>query len=375
MSSFERSQRRLFCQGVQLTRSMSACDPGKWPVLQNARSVLQGTLQARVGLTVVAGAAFGSAIHTLERFDDPTPFATVPHLYVVGAGVNLYDGAVGGGAYPQIDTGYSGDPLSLVEATPPQSPQPWIYVADRSRMRKVNANGKVYVWGLAPPTDEPSAVVQALGVNVIDNFFLNGNQWMNAGTQAGGLGPVLRVNTSISQILYDSGASGYASVVPVDPTNIHESMLLSVGAGLETVAVTETTIAVASTTIAAIIYDAGTTGLCTIQPAGSLGVGQLEGPSLSDYNTRAGLIIAVPIGIEAGGIGTGVPPPPSTVPTPRIRQIDFPVNAVVSLGGATETVRILSVAVGKDGVHAPCRGWDHGPDGLPRLPGGHVRGC
>lgn len=350
MSAFTRSQRRFLCSGIQLTRPMDACDQGKWPILQNVRSVLQGGLQARQGLVPVPNAVFAGPIHSLDRMDDPTTYALNASLIVVGAGAALYTGPVGG-VFGQVDTGYSGDPLSLAVAMPSQSPQPWLYVADRSRMRKTNANQVTEPWGIAPPLAAPTTVVQPLGLNIIERFGFNAPAvpWDNLGTQASAKEVTDRINTQIGQILYDTGVSGWASIAPNDPTDITEGMLLTVN-GIEVLAVTELLIAVANTTIAAILYDVGATGLCTIQPVGSLGTGQLEEPSLADLAVRAGFSQAVPRGTEPSG--SGVPPPPSATPTPTIRQLDFPVNCIVTLGGLAEFVRVLSVAVGPDGVQS-----------------------
>lgn len=374
MAQFQRAQRRFDCQGLHLTRALDNLPPGKYGVLQNVRSYVQGEVTARSGLVLQTPISLVSPLHSIQRFDDPTPFATFPHRYFLGGGGNLYAGTVGSGVYPLIDSGYSGNPLSLVAATPPQSPQPWLYIADTQRIRKSNANlNTTYAVGLAPPTLEPTGALQALGFNIIDDFSGGFVPWVSAGASVTPLGASIhRVNTAISAILYDSGATGYCSIVPAIWDHINDGILVTLG-GVETVPVTETTVAVASTTIAAILYDAGTTGLCTIQPAASLGVGQLEGPAYDDYAVRTnrarsladikqrtggpGLLGGLLGSVEAaaGGLlpSLNVDPfaePNSSANNPRIRQVDFPVNCIVSLGG--EKVRILSVALGRDGVQS-----------------------
>ncbi len=350
MSAFTRVQRRFLCQGLQLTRAADNVDPGKFPILRNVRSVVQGAIQARDGLTLVPTSAFGAPVHTVTRFDDASPFAGQAHLYVIGAGANLYAGPLNG-PFPQIDTGYSGNPLSLVDAVPPQSPQPFVYIADSARMRKTDSNGNVYGVGIYPPTGEPSSALQQLGSDIIDRFAPSGNLWMAVGPTAVIVGPIQRVNTQIVDILYDSGNTGYASIHPLSMDSINEGILLQMTASLETFIVTETTIAVATTTVQAILYDSGTTGLCTIQPAGSLGTGQLSAPTYQDYVSRYGGAFLLNPGEPFGAItGSGffeTPGSPPPAPTGRsISQVDFPVNCLVQIG--TEVVRILSVAVGRD---------------------------
>lgn len=346
MSAFTRTERRLLHTGVQLTRSREGCDPGKWPVSINVRSTVAGTITARAGMVAVQGALFGEPIHTLVRFDDATPFAADGSLYFIGSGTNVYSGDTCGGSYPSVDSGYSGDPLSFATATPPQSPQPWLYVADPSRNRKFDANGHNYRMGILPPRDEPATELQAVGINIIERFESGYAPWVPIGTNAVSGVVVQRVNTTVSSVLYDLNvAPSYASIVPAVPDGITEGMLITVGS--QTIAVTQVTIAVAPTTVAAIQFDSGTSGMCTIQPAASLGTGQLEGPSLQDYQTRFGVPYAVPVGTAPGGTGTNLPPTPTanTVAN-RVRLLDFPRNCVINLGG--ELVRIHNVAIGLD---------------------------
>src|SRR5256885_10129857 len=67
---------------------------------------------------------------------------------------------------------------------------------------------------------------------------------------------------------------------------------------------------------------------------------------IRDYKVTGVQTCALPIFAVPRGLA-GLPNPviPSqTTPVRRIRQTDFPVNALVTLGGTSETVRILSVA-------------------------------
>ncbi len=309
-------------------------------------------MQHREGLVIVPGAAFGNPIYSVTRFDDATPFADDPNLYVIGAGGHLYLGSING-PFPQVDTGYSGDPLSFVSATPPQSPQPWLFVADEDRMRKLDANGNIFQFGIAAPTGEPTSVLQSLGINVVWRFVpLGGPPVTTVGTYTTStLAVVARVNTTVDQHLFDDGAApGYVSIVPVSMAGINAPMLLTVnGDTANPMAVQATTIAVTATTIQAILYDAGSTGLCSIQPVGSLGTGQLTGHTIRDQFAAAGIAYAVPRGTEASGPGLPTAPDPKGSLT--FIQPDFPVNCLISLGN-TETVRILSVAVGRDGLQS-----------------------
>jgi hypothetical protein len=339
MAAFQRSEQRFLCNGVCVNAPLDKTPPGKYPILQNVRSYVAGTIQARLGITAIAnGVLAAGTIHSIGRLNDPTGFATAPFFRFFGAGVAVRAGQA---AYPQIDTGYSGNPLTFTVAAPVQSPQPWMYVTDTSRMRKINTSGTIYPIGVAAPVNPPSLALDPLYRAIISTF--TGTPWVAAGTAASAPVAVSRVNTTISAIFYDSGATGNCSVVPVSMDGIDTGTLISFNAG-ETEPVEFVTIAIADTTIAQIIYDVGATGLCTIQPTASLGTGQLEAPTVADYAARAGGYAtprtAGPASADISRLGIG-----------RIRQIDFPVNCLVRIAAA-ETVRILSVAIGPDGIQS-----------------------
>lgn len=344
MSAFTREQRRLAWAGLRLTAAIDDLPPGKYGIAENVRSYEVDQITARYGLTLLAGANLGASVNGVWRFDDPTPFATNAHLYFAAAGTSLFSSVVGSGVFNNIDTGYSGSPLTGVMATPPQAAQPWLYLFDTSRSRKVDADGHVYEVGISPPTTEPTAELQQIGINVIDIFSTAFIPWVTVGAAVGPVINVPRVNTTIFQLLHDNNgltvfsAPTYASIIPVSINAINPGIMIGLD-GSETVFVTDVTIAVATTTVAAIIYDAGTTGMATVQPTGSLGTGQLEAPSDADYQARF-----------APTPGAGLPPEPDAfaASNARIRQVDFPVNCLIDIGG--EIVRIQSAALGPDGV-------------------------
>lgn len=345
MAAFTRTQQRYACAGVCLNAPVDQCPPGKYPILQNIRSYQAESVQARLGLSLLANGNFGvGVVHSLGRLNDSTAFAASAFWLVFGAGTTLRGG---NSTYPQIDTGYSGNPLGMQVATPPSAPNPWMYVTDSSRMRKIDVNNHVYPIGIAQPPTAPALTLDPLYRAILANFTGVFLPWIAAGAAASGITPILRVNTTISNIIYDSGSTGNVSVVPASMASIDSGTLI-VFNGVETEQVQQVLLAVASTTIAGIIYDAGTSGLCTIQPAASLGTGQLEMPTMEDYAARAGAYGNLR---DVSNPNT-TPVPDMTGDSARIRQVDFPVNCLVTLGGATETVRILSVALGPDGIQS-----------------------
>jgi len=70
----------------------------------------------------------------------------------LGAASKLYAG------FTQVDTGYSGNPLSLVPFRPNQSVQPWMYVGDSLKMSKVRSDGLTYKMGIKEPQATPVIV-------------------------------------------------------------------------------------------------------------------------------------------------------------------------------------------------------------------------
>lgn len=341
-TAYTRLPQRLVFGGLALWQAdLLAQTLGKCPYAQNIRSYQEGTIQPREGNAVVtSGPLAGGAIHSIWRLNDPTTFAPAAAMRYLGAGAVLYARAPAAGAYNQIDTGYSGDPLSFVNAAPLQSPQPWTYIGDRTRTRKVNTANTIVPIGIAQPNTAPVLTLGAPGATVISELDVAAD-WANVGGGiVGALSNVAAVNTTISVIVYDSGNTGYCSIYPAAFTNIHVGQRLILNAA-ETVLVTDVLPTIATTTIAAIIYDSGNTGLCTIQPAASLGVGQLESPRFDEARRRFD-----PAWDAAE---------PAPTPIERIRSIDFPVNCLIKIntgGGTEEWVRIISAAVGRDGVQS-----------------------
>lgn len=370
MSAFSRDQHRFDCHGLHLNGAADACPPGKWPFLQNVRSYIQGAIHGRGGLVATPAAALGGPVHSLYRLADPTPFASIPSKRFYGVGANLFAGPTAG-PFPQVDTGYSGNPLSMLSIEPSGSPEPWLYVADSSRMQKFDVNGNAFPIGIASPVLPPTVSLGDVGVVPIAIFDSGTLGWLSVGTAATAIihkpripfaapGPV-----TITSIFYDTGTFGNASVVPSTMKDISEGMLLLFnsppGPVSWLVEVQQVTIAIAPTTIASIIYEVGTTGACVIQPTASLGTGQLDAPTAADLSYARLLEQSAAGTLPTGTIGVGVPRGSAGLPNPvapavnrpvrRIRQPDFPVNSLVVLNGA-ETVRILSVATGPDGIQS-----------------------
>ena len=349
MSEFQKATERFFFTGLSCFPP-DALPAGKFPYVRNIRTYAEGEMRAREGFVLTQ--TVGAEVHSLGRLNDPTSYnGGVGAVRLVGAGGDLYVGEPGNATPPVFDSGYSGEPLTFVNGLPPQAIRPFIYVADSDRYQKLQTNSGPYTVGLDQPgpiATEPDVRMQAQSRMGMD--IQTSTAWLAAGSAASAPTLGTRVDTTISAIIYDDGNTGYCSIVPADTAGITVGMLMTVGqppGSFDNSIVTEVTIAVADTTVAAIIYDSGSSGLCTVMPAGSLGVGQLEAPPIGAYHRRAfrtqGRAYAVPRG-EAGVVPVAIDP---NAPTRRIRQVDFPVNCIIDIGG--EIVRIESVAIGPDG--------------------------
>lgn len=149
---FENHPVRFGIGGLNLKDSLDVLEG--WARHTNLDHDNTGEVTARPGQTVAATA--GTTHHTMRKLRDPQ---TGVDVRIWGIDTNLYYGATG--ALTLIDSGYSGDPLTLVPHRPPLSGDPWMFVADRNRMRKVRADGVDLPIGLPAPT---VAVTSALGV-------------------------------------------------------------------------------------------------------------------------------------------------------------------------------------------------------------------
>jgi hypothetical protein len=260
MPNYKRVPYKLVCRGLSLRYPPDLLPEGYYSKLNNFTARQLGGLQPRSGLTQLFDTGSGLPIHSIRRLNDPTN-ATFSRL--IGAGTSLYDTTL----VTPIDTGYSGTPLSMVPFRPNQTPRPWMYISDGQRSRKVRTDRTNYPIGIAPPTAPP---VLARGVpqfNIIEQFTSTGSWSHTAGTvpnTAGAITNPARFNTTILAILYDSGSTGWASVAPTAADFNYQPGALIIFNGTEVCKIRQVFEPITSTTIGSILYDTGSTGLCSI---------------------------------------------------------------------------------------------------------------
>jgi hypothetical protein len=334
---YQRQPERFFYRGVQLV-PQDALSEGKLAWALNIRSYEEGTITVREGLSAVSDGSLGNPVHTLFRLNDDTPYAAVNAKRFAGAGTVLYAGNVGASqAYVSAVTGFSGNPLTGIVSTPFSSPRPYLYIGDSAQLRKINSDLDDYPVGIASPLDEPDATYAAVQTTYLNTVGgASPTLWSSYGVATPASPTPLpitdRINTTVTQILFDLGSNpSMASVALDDMTAVIPGIDVVLGASNEEVIVEEVHPAIAPTTIASIIYDVGSTGLCTIQPTGSFTQGQVEAAAPADVEAR----------FQAG---LDVPPRVSVT-----RTVDYAVDSLVELN-ASEVVRILSIAIGPDGT-------------------------
>ncbi len=336
---YQRLPERFFYTGIQLLPQDALTD-GKLAWALNIRAYQEGTITVREGWSPVSDAALeANPVHSLFRLDDTTPYASTAATRFAAADQTLYAAPATPGAvtYAAVLNGFSGNPLTGVVSTPWDSPRPYLYVGDSAQLRKVNTDLDDYPVGVASPLDEPDATYAAVQTTYLNTVGgASPTLWSSYGVATPPSPTPLpitdRINTTVSEILYDLGSNpSMAAIALADMTGVIPGIDVILGASNEEVIVMEVHPAIAPTTIASIIYDSGSSGLCTIQPTGSFTQGQVEA--------------AVPADIQARFDDTGPTPPRVTV----TRTVDYPVDSLIEID-SSEVVRILSVSLGQDGT-------------------------
>ena len=266
--NYQRKQFRALCEGITTSPPELLAGTANYPFLQNVRTYTQGVIETRPGMVRLNASALADTnVHSLRRLNDAVTGAS---FRMVGAGTSLYTQNTSTQAMTLRASGFSGAPLSSVIARPEQSPQAWMYLTDGTKAGKLGIVASVptyYNWGIASPNEAPAAALTAPAAQEIDWFDASAG-WAGSGAAAGAIGTTNRINTTISQILYDAGSTGYASCAPASmDENFQPGVRVRINSGGGTdeyVLINSVYPAPSSTTISDISYDSGSTGACTI---------------------------------------------------------------------------------------------------------------
>lgn len=267
---------KFIFSGVNLTNPVDLIPPFQYAKATNIRSYTFGVITSRPGLTLIEQA--GTEIHSLKRLNDPIANS---FSRIRGSGTTLRAGQT---SSTQIDSGYSGNPLSFIIMPPVLTPRPYIYISDSSKKSKFKVGASATVdWGINAPNKSPFISFGVPSYTIISDME-SSTGWAAGGT-AGSISNPDRVNTTIARIAYDVGSVGWASIEPTATTEINEGMFLIFNAS-ETAIVDEVIPGIPTTTIAAISYDSGTSGDCSIQLTASVGKMHLKKGSLISISTE-----------------------------------------------------------------------------------------
>lgn len=200
---FESQFTRFGIKGLNINDAIDAVEPDELTRMLNVTHRVDMAITSRAGQTNITGAAVGTNHHSIKRLNDPS---TDTWTRIQGVDTSLY---VGQGALTSVDSGYSGEPLSLVPYHPPFSNEPWMYVADSSRMRKVRSDGLDLPIGLPAPSNVATSALAAENRTTIADFTSDGTQYTNWTANGGftyGTPPVAVVGEIVGPITDDESA-------------------------------------------------------------------------------------------------------------------------------------------------------------------------
>ncbi len=306
MPNFTRVPGKFAYSGMDIHHPPDLLPEGRCPLLFNLQpDLLAGALTVRPPIAALATTAGTLPVHSIIRMNDLVPNVT-PFARYVGTGPDLYFGSGAGLTF--LDTGFSGLPLAMVPYRPPMAPEPWLYTYDSNKQRRYKTDGTIANIGIQAPTAEPTLARVRPLYTIVENAAALGS-WSGSGgsggTASGGaIVSRLPATTTINAILYDSGSSGMCVISPTNPSGnfawMTQGSMVTIAAA-ESVVIEQAFPSGMATTVSAIAYDVGSTGLCTIVPA---------------------------------------------VPVPGIQR-----NMIVNLNSGTY-VRVLSVTAGPDGSYS-----------------------
>lgn len=263
MADYNRKSQVFLKRGMNLTLPGDRLSSEWFQYIQNVRSYLIGEWRQRPGMSSLYVTPDTNPIYFLGRINDN--LAGTFRRVVGTSGGNVYFDDAAHTALSLVDSGFSGKRYSSIISRPDRSPRPYLFLGSDTRNSKFSATGTRTEWGIAAPLNPPTVETQGLSYALVDNCNAN-TGW----STVNGTNPptaTSRVNTTVTAILYNTGSTGIASIVPASSANINAGMLLTItqvpGSAEETI-VDEVYPAIATTTIAAINYDSGSTGPCTI---------------------------------------------------------------------------------------------------------------
>jgi hypothetical protein len=216
--------------GLNLRKTIDLLDPGELSRMSNLTWDREGQLTSRPGQISIATSG-GGRVHSAKRLVNPIG-ATATRIW--GIDTSVYLGLTG--ALSSVDSGYSGDPLSIVPYRPELSGQTWAYIADRNRMRKVRMDGLDLQIGLPAPT---TVCGSALGAENRSNIALfaaaDGTQAASWTGHAGTGGATPTPSDTVGGTEFDPGTHVNFTVTHSGSVNYYQFFSRAIGLNLNQV--------------------------------------------------------------------------------------------------------------------------------------------
>ena len=152
--------------GLMLKRPTDLVPRGQYVIFKNWYTTKEGALRPRFGTNHINATALADLlIHSLGYLNDPV---LGNHLLLAGASTKIYRLDTSA----QVDSGYSGNPLSMVPYRMNNSSSPYMIVADPAQMRLISSPGVAGKLGLSAPTLPVSSFVlpPSGAETLVDNF-------------------------------------------------------------------------------------------------------------------------------------------------------------------------------------------------------------
>lgn len=333
MADYRDVQQKFFCDGMWLSLPVDACKFEQYPFLNNVRSYTEGVIESRAGLTEVSGTVSAQTPwHSARRIENENNNSDV-----LFGGQGSIISANHTGSFSAVDTGYSGNPLSMFPFRPNKSPHPWLYIGDINKFRKYHYDGssmQTHQIGLPPPTEPPTVNLSTSERKIIE-LMDSATGWSVSSGSTASIGVTDRlVATMTYDPIYDDGsAPSWASVVPNSTSGaMAEGMLAGVGTTLgsptEYAVIQEIHREGTTSAIDTVVYENAptNTGICSVTlttkikdvaPRQMVTIGANQYQILSvDYGPEENLSFK----INVPGGGAGVLPSASVIILPTIRM-------------------------------------------------------
>lgn len=271
MADYVRKPQIFLKRGMSISLPGDRLSPEWFQYVQNVRSYILGEWRQRPGTQQIFDV--NEAIYYITRVNDNDSGTFRRFIGTVNG--NIYIDDIAHTGFTLADSGYNGKQYSSVISRPDRATDPYLFVANSNRNGKFDPVGNRTDWGLIGPTTAPVVDGQGVDYAVITSPT---NPALGVVISAGIATNTQRVVVPIQNIIYDLSNPGMGNVTLAtfsigDITTIGAGMLIDLidnvtAAIIYTTVVQETFLPIASTTVAAIAYDSGVAGLCTIQLSG-----------------------------------------------------------------------------------------------------------